>query len=127
MRENMGCNLEVVFRNMPEMKSIRRQLEKGIMQLDRKFEGIKSCQFAMELPHCHRYPGNIYDFQIEVDVPGNKLKVSRGPSVGGASSNVSAMIREALNQIDHELKDCVKLRSQFIRSESKDQQSISTH
>ena len=102
----MDLNLEVVFRNMPEMKSIRRHLEKEIQSLDDKFEGIESCKVAFELPYHHRYPGNIYDFNIEVVVPGNKVNVSRSPSADGANADVFSLIRDAFVELEQKLETC---------------------
>ncbi len=99
----MDCSLEVRCQNMPHLKSIRRHFEKEVAQLDQKYGGIESCQVVFGLPSHHRYPGNIYEFQIEIVTPGKILKVARHPSVDGAGSNVFKIIREAFHEIDDQL------------------------
>lgn len=102
----MDCNLQVIFQNMPEKKSLRRYIEKKMEQLDQKFEGIEHCRVSIDLPHYHRYPSNIYDVQVEIDIPENMIKVARSPSADGASINVFAVIREIFNEVDRKLDAC---------------------
>lgn len=107
----MDCDFDVVFQNVPESGSIRRHLKKEIERLDQKFEGIQACNVVFSLPYHHRYPGNIYDFQIEMDVPGHKLKVERGPSADGSSSNIYTLIHDAFCQLERDLEGCVCVRN----------------
>ena len=99
----MNCNLEIVFQKMPDLKSIRHHLQREVEQLDHKFDHIESCQISIGLPYHHRYPGNVYDFQIDVTAPGRQIKVNRNPSIDGASLNTFAMIRQAFNELEQKL------------------------
>lgn len=106
----MDFNLEVIFQNMPEMKSIRRSLENEVEKLSQKFEGIENCKISVDLPYHHRYPGNIYQFEIELIVPGHKVKVERSPSAEGASSDIFSLIREAFDEASRKLDACACAR-----------------
>jgi ribosome-associated translation inhibitor RaiA len=99
----MDCDLQLVFKNMPETKAIRRHIEKEVKQLDEKFEGIGPCKVTFDLPFNHRYPGNIYNFEIELDIPNERLLVTRNPSIIANEGNVFALIRDAFNEIDHKI------------------------
>lgn len=117
----MGCSFDVAFRNVPDSGSIRRHLRKEIERLDRKFEGIQTFRVTFGLPYHHRYPGNIYDLQIEVDVPGHRLKVEKGPSADGSSADVYSLIHEAFCQIERDLEGCVCARQSEANNEIKKQ------
>ncbi|MGE5086363.1 MAG: hypothetical protein ACM3MG_08705, partial [Bacillota bacterium] len=69
-----------------------------------------NCKISIDLPYHHRYPGNIYQFQIELIVPGHKVKVERNPSAEGASSDVFALIHEAFDEAARKLDACACAR-----------------
>ena len=106
----LDCKLEMIFQNMPERKSIQRHLEKEVKELDDTFEGLEHCRVAVDLPYHHRYAGNLYDFQIEIVFPGNKIQVARKPSADGASSDVFAMMRDAFTEVKQKLDACATSR-----------------
>lgn len=110
----MDCNLHVVFQNMPEMKSIRKHLEKQVRALDQKFDGIESCRVAVQLPYHHRYPGNVYDFRIGVIIPGTSVEVARSPSANGADANLFALIRDAFDEVEQKLDACACARGEAV-------------
>jgi len=107
----VDCNLEVTFKNTPDMKSIRKHLEHEVNRLDKKFEGITTCKVSVDLPRQHRYPGNVYNFEIEVETPSHKEKVTRSPSIDGANSNTFAMIRDAFHEMEFKLKSYLHTRT----------------
>ena len=102
----MDFDLELVCQELPEMKTIRRRFEKEVERLDKRFQGIEGCKIAIGLPFRHRYPGNLYEFRIEVDIPGQKLAVGRSPSANGATANIFSLIREAFDEMERKLDAC---------------------
>jgi ribosome-associated translation inhibitor RaiA len=113
----MSLNFEVVFKNMPEVKSIKRHLEKEVEVLEKNFDGIESCRVYFDLPYHHRYPGNIYYFKIEVNVPGHELKVERCPSAEGSSSDIFALIHEAFDETLKKLESSKIARKKMNEAE----------
>lgn len=92
-------DLDLCFQNMPEIKSIRRHVEREVDKLNKTFIGIEKCKVIIELPYHHRYPGNIYNLKIELTIPEDKLIVTRSPSVRGDESNLFNIIHEAFDEM----------------------------
>lgn len=103
---DLQLDFQNMLENMPETKSIRRHIEKEVEQLDHKFEGIKNCHVTFDLPYHHRYPGNIYNFEIRVVIPEEEIIVTRGPSVNADETNIIVLIRDAFNELNRKLKNC---------------------
>jgi ribosome-associated translation inhibitor RaiA len=106
----MDFTFEVNFKNMPEIRAIRKHLEREIEKLDQNFEGIESCAVHFDLPYHHRYPGNIYHFEIVVNIPGHIVKVERHPSAEGSSSDIFVLIHQAFEETLRKLDTCASAR-----------------
>lgn len=103
----MDFDLHLTFRNMPEDKSIRHFIENEVAKLDHRFQEIRSCKVNFDLPYHHRYPGNIYNFEIKVEIPQNVISVKRHPSASGEDANIFSLIHEAFDEISCSLQDCI--------------------
>lgn len=102
----MDYDIKLNIQNRPDIKSVRRHIKNEIAQLDEQFEGIENCRVSLDLPYHHRYPGNIYNFEIEVFTPEEKIKVRREPSANAEEKNIYALIREAFDDVHHKLRNC---------------------
>lgn len=94
----------IVFKDISEVRSLRRLIEKRIKQLDDEFEGIQSCNILFECPYRHRYIGNVYSFKIEIEIPGKRITVTKSPSADGGEANIFALIRDAFEQVERDLR-----------------------
>lgn len=83
-------------------RSIKRYLEREARHLEQKFEGIENCRVVFEMPYHQGYPG-IYDFKVELGVPGSKIKVTRVPSSDDSGTNIFALIHNAFEELEHKL------------------------
>jgi ribosome-associated translation inhibitor RaiA len=106
------------FKNIPDSKSLHKHLTKEVDRLDRQFAGLKSCQISLDLPYQHRYPGNLYNFEIDIETQESLQKVRRAPSMDGANSDTFAMFREAFHEMQSKLSSCLSTkRSQNSKSD----------
>lgn len=104
--EDFGCSFypRIVFKDISEVTALRRLIDKRIKQLDEEFEGIQSCSILFECPYRHRYIGNLYNFKIEIEIPGRKIVVTKSPSADGGESNIFAVIRDAFDEVERDLR-----------------------
>lgn len=117
----MDYDIQLDIKNIPKIKSVRRRIEKEIAYLNSRFEGIKNCHVTVDLPYHHRYPGNIYNFRIEVSTPDEKITITRGPSINAEEENIFTLIHEAFDEMNQKLRNCAC--EKLISDESSDSNS----
>lgn len=101
----MDFSFELEFDNVPDTRAIERHIRRKLQRLDQKYIGIKDCHFSINIPYTHRYPGSIFQMQLEVNTPDHRLIVSRQPSADGASRDIFAIISKMFSDMNHKLQN----------------------
>ena len=101
----MTIPLRITFHKMEPSESIESEIRRRAEKLDRFSEHIMDCRVSVEFSSKNHKKGNLFHVVIEIDVPGNKIVVSREPEKNHAHEDVNVTIRDAFSSARRQLED----------------------
>lgn len=101
----MSIPLRITFHQMETSDAVEYEIRRRAEKLDRFSEHIMDCRVSVEFSSKNHKKGNLFHVVIEIDVPGNKIVVSREPEKNHAHEDVNVTIRDAFSSARRQLED----------------------
>lgn len=100
---------DISFADSAPSPATRVKIEEQLMRLSRFYDRIQDCKVFVRIPHKH---GGLRQFHINIqlDIPGKRIAVSRDPEVNDSHSDIKMAIKDAFDKAIRQLEDFLKLR-----------------
>lgn len=100
---------DISFADCESSPATRLKIEEQMLRLTRVFDRIQGVKVFIRIPHRH---GGLRQFHIniQVDVPGKRIAVSRDPEVTDDHRVIGLAIRDAFTKAVRQLECFAKLR-----------------
>lgn len=90
----MSVPLQITYHGMKHSKAADEIIAEKVARMEAIEERMTSCRVVVTAPHKSQQKGNLFQVRIEVDVPGDRLVVSRD-SEDPAHEDLAAAVRDA--------------------------------
>jgi ribosome-associated translation inhibitor RaiA len=115
----MQFPLQITFRNMTSSAALEERIRSLAEKLERFSSQITRCQIVVDAPHhAHHEQGGLFDFQIDISVPGREIVIGHTHTKNPAHENAYVALRDAFRAARRQLQDYEKIRRLDIKSHS---------
>lgn len=97
--------VQITFRNVPPLKTIEKMVRQKAQKLQESHRRIVKCHVTLETKHQPHYKGDLYDVQIDLQVPGRTLTITSAEHDNSAHALLSRAIRDAFDMAEQQLQD----------------------
>jgi len=112
----MNTPLQISFHNLPHSGVIERAIQEAASRLEGIHDRIMSCRVIVDQPHRHHKEGNPFQIRIDLKMPGAELVVKRQPPESLAYGDLSTVIQEAFDEMEHQIEEFVNRRRGFVKT-----------
>lgn len=117
--------LQVTFRNMDSSAALEARIRQLVEKLQRFSNQIIKCQVVVEAPHHqHHEQGALFDFQVDICVPGKEIIIGHTHSRNPAHTNAYVALRDAFRAARRQLQEYERIRRLEVKSHSRPQVSV---
>jgi ribosomal subunit interface protein len=117
--------LQITFRNMESSPALETRIRELVQKLQRFSSQIIRCQVVVEAPHHRRHEqGALFDFQVEVTVPGKEIVIGHAHSKDPAHTNAYVALRDAFRAARRQLQEHERIRRLEVKSHSRPQENV---
>ena len=100
---------DISFIDCTPSDAVRFQIEQHLAKVGQLYERITDCKVAVRIPH--KSSGNRYfHINIQMDVPGKRIAVSREPEAREQHTEIHAAVRDAFHKLSRQLETFVTAR-----------------
>ena len=111
--------LQITFRNMDSSAALETRIRELVQKLQRFSNQIIKCQVLVEAPHHQRHEqGTLFDFQIDITVPGKEIVIGHKHSKDPAHTNAYVALRDAFRVARRQLQEYERIRRLEVKSHS---------
>lgn len=115
----MPLPLQITFRNMESSPALEARIRELAGKLEKFSHQILRCQVVVEAPHHqHHEQGALFDFQIDIAVPGKEIVIGHTHTRNPAHENAYVALRDAFRAARRQLQDYEKMRRQEVKRHS---------
>ena len=108
--------LEVTFRNLDHSDAVEARVREKVAKLEQVNGRITSCRVTIEAVHRQHTKGNLFQVQIEVNVPGKQVVVGRNSGRNQAHEDIYVALRDAFSAARRRLEDHSHKRSGRVKT-----------
>ena len=113
---------QITFRNMGSSAALEARIRGLVQKLQRFSDQIIKCQVVVEAPHHQRHEqGALFDFQVNIAVPGKEIVIGLTHSKDPAHANAYVALRDAFRAARRQLQEYERIRRQEVKSHSRPQ------
>jgi ribosomal subunit interface protein len=114
--------LQVTFRNMGSSAALEQRIRKLVERLEHFSSQIVRCQVVVQAPHHqHHEQGALFDFQVDITVPGKNIVIGHTHTKNPAHTNPYVALRDAFRAARRQLQEYERIRRQDVKSHSRPQ------
>jgi ribosomal subunit interface protein len=114
--------LQITFRNMDSSAALEARIQQLVQKLQRFSNQIIKCQVVVEAPHHqHHEQGALFDFQVNIAVPGKEIVIGHTHSQNPAHTNAYVALRDAFRAARRQLQEYERIRRREVKSHSRPQ------
>ena len=114
--------LQITFRNVDSSAALEARIRELIQKLQRFSNQIIKCQVVVEAPHHqHHEQGALFDFQVNIAVPGKEIIIGHTHSRNPAHTNAYVALRDAFRAARRQLQEYERIRRLEVKSHSRPQ------
>ena len=118
----MPLPLQITFRNMEPSPSLEARIRELAAKLEKFSQQMLRCQIVVEAPHHqHHEQGALFDFQIDIAVPGKEIVIGHTHTRNPAHENAYIALRDAFRAARRQLQDYERVRRQEVKRHSQPQ------
>lgn len=111
--------LQITFRHMDPSPALEERIRALASRLD-KFSGqITGCHVIVEPPAHHKHKGFLYDFRIDITLPGAEIAIRHAHPADHAHEDPYVALRDAFRAARRKLEDYERKRRGDVKSHSK--------
>jgi ribosomal subunit interface protein len=111
--------LQITFRNMEASAALEGRIRQLVQKLERFSSQIVRCQIVVQAPHHqHHAQGALFDFQVDIAVPGREIVIGHTHTKNPAHTNPYIALRAAFRSARRQLQDYERIRRQDVKSHS---------
>ncbi len=117
--------LQITFRNMDPSAALEARIRELVQKLQRFSNQIIKCQVVVEAPHHqHHEQGALFDFQVDIAVPGKEIIIGHTHSKNPAHTNAYIALRDAFRAARRQLQEYERIRRLEVKSHSRPQVNL---
>lgn len=114
--------LQITFRNMKSSAALEDRIRQLVQKLERFSSQIVKCQVVVQAPHHqHHEQGALFDFQVDITVPGKSIVIGHTHTKNPAHTNPYVALRDAFRTARRQLQDYERIRRRDVKSHSRPQ------
>lgn len=114
--------LQITFRNMDSSAALEARIRELVQKLQRFSNQIIKCQVVVEAPHHqHHEQGALFDFQVDIAVPGREIVIGHTHTKDPAHTNAYVALRDAFRAARRQLQEYERIRRLEVKSHSRPQ------
>jgi ribosomal subunit interface protein len=111
--------LQITFRNMKASEALEARVRELVQKLERFSSQIIRCQVVVDAPHHqHHEKGALFDFQVNIAVPGKEIVIGHTHTKNPAHTNPYVALRDAFRAARRQLQDYERIRRQDVKGPS---------
>jgi ribosomal subunit interface protein len=118
----MAAAVQITFRDMTTSEAVQSHVERRAEKLETFFHRMVSCHVVVTEPHRHKRQGKKFHVEIEMNVPGRQLVISRNPE--NVQENLHAAIDIAFDDAERVLEDYARQLKPYAKSHQKPLQGV---
>ena len=101
----MRITPEISYRGISKNDALESLINEKIEKLEKFYHQISSCRVAIEKVHDHPDHGSPFRVRLDITVPESReVVVDKSPEDGGQHASLEAVIREAFDVANRQLK-----------------------
>lgn len=100
----MTVNLQVTYRDFPAPVSAEERIGERVERLERIFPRIVTCRVVVEHVESRQKRGKLYQFRLDLSVPGSELVVNQTQNDNHAHEDFYVAMRDAFDALERQLK-----------------------
>ena len=104
---------DIRFTDSEPSPAVRFQIEQHLARIARVYDRITDCRVAVMIPHKHSATRHFH-IQIQLDIPGKRLAVSRNPEASDEHVQVRRAVNDAFHKLTRQLEDFLKARNRAV-------------
>ncbi len=115
----MAFPVQITFRNMKSSAALEARIRSLAEKLARFSNRIIRCQIVVDAPHHgHHEQGGLFDFQIDIMVPGRQIVIGHTHTRNPAHENAYIALRDGFRAARRQLQDYEKIRRLDVKNHS---------
>jgi ribosome-associated translation inhibitor RaiA len=115
----MPIPLQITFRNMESSPTLEARIRELATKLEKFSQQMIRCHVVVEAPHHqHHEQGALFDFQIDIAVPGKEIVIGHTHTKDPAHENAYVALRDAFRAARRQLQDYERMRRQDVKRHS---------
>ena len=107
---------QVTFRDTPVDDRIETECLAEAEKLERFYDRITSCRVTVTQPHRHHKKGNLYEFRIDVTVPGGEIVINRVPPAHQKDEDAQVALHEAFKKARRQLEEYARVQRHDVKT-----------
>jgi len=108
--------LQITFRHMDPSPALQARIRELAARFDRFSKHIMRCHVIIEpLPH-HQHQGALYDFRIDITLPGAEIAIRQARPADHAHEDPYVALRDAFRAARRKLEDYERKRRGDVKS-----------
>jgi cold shock CspA family protein/ribosome-associated translation inhibitor RaiA len=120
----MDTELDIIFRNMDKSEALENMIREKAAKMEQFFPHIIDARVICEMPHWSQVHAQDFHMTIEVNVPGNKLVVSRDPGKEERHKHAEGVVKDSFEAMYKQLKSESRKMSGDVKSHELPPQGI---
>lgn len=112
----MPIPLQITFRNIESSASLEARIRQWASKLERFSDQILRCHVVVEAPHHqHHAQGALFDFRVDISVPGKEIVIGHSNSRNPAHANAYVALRDTFRAARRQLQDYERIRRRDVK------------
>lgn len=114
----MTFALQITFRHVERSAALEARIRELATRLEKFSEHIKSCHVIVEPPAHHKHQGFLYDFTVDIRLPGEEIAIRHAHPADHAHEDPYVALRDAFRAAHRKLEDYERKRRRDEKSHS---------
>ena len=114
----MSLALQITFRHMDPSPALETRIRELATRLEKFSEHIMRCHVIVEPPAHHKHQGFLYDFRVDITLPGEEIAIRHAHPADHAHEDPYVALRDAFRAARRKLEDYERKRRRDVKSHS---------
>lgn len=101
----MTLPLEITFRHMESSPALQSRIRTLAKRLEKFSQHILRCHVVVQAPHQHAEQGSLFEFRLEIVLPGQEIAIRRTHPISHAHEDPYVALRDAFRAARRKLQD----------------------